>query len=217
MSFDVLENPVTREYAVLRHPAANARSSTVADLYARPGAAVAHEHVHPGLTETFTVMRGCIHLVSDGREGVAVPGTTISVAPGTAHAWWNAGTETAWVIVEVDPGARFELMMKNMSFLAADGKTDARGRPGLLQTALVGQEFDDIMRLTRPPQVFQRVLFGALAPVARRRGLHATYPAYADRVSGVVDEVEVLPPEVLARLPPDVPVGTATGPPPAVR
>jgi quercetin dioxygenase-like cupin family protein len=214
MTFDVLENPLTGEYAVLRQSASSNRGKTVTDLYARPGAAVLDEHIHPGSTEVFTVVRGRLGLKLNGQEGEAGPGTRITVPPGTAHSWWNGGPETAWVLVEVDPGARFETMVKNMFFLAADGKTDRRGSPGWLQTAISAQEFDDTFRLAGPPRLAQQILFGLLAPIARLRGLRGSYPEYANRVSEVLEEVEALPPDILALLPAGVPRGTAAGPPP---
>jgi quercetin dioxygenase-like cupin family protein len=215
MSFDVLANPRTGEYGVLRRPAAGGHAATVADLYAGPGAAVPFEHVHPGSAETFTVVRGHLGLSVDGHKSDAGPGTRVTVPAGTAHAWWNDGDETAWVVVEVDPGARFEKMLRNMFLLAADGKTDAHGHPGLLQAALTAREFDDVHRLVRPPRPVQKLLFAALAPIARARGLRGSYPEYDHRVTEVLDEIEALPPEILDLLPDGTPAGTSTAPPPA--
>ena len=45
-----------------------------------------------------------------------------------------------------------------------------------LQLALVATEFADVIVFRKPPAPVQRVLFGALAPIARRRGYRATYP-----------------------------------------
>jgi hypothetical protein len=47
--------------------------------------------------------------------------------------------------------------------------------PHPLQLALVATEFADVIVFRKPPAVAQRVLFGALAPIARR-GYRATYP-----------------------------------------
>lgn len=66
MSFVALNNPHTGEYGVLRQPASGPQALTIADLYARPGAAVAYEHTHPAMTETFIVVRA--------------PGTRITVS-----------------------------------------------------------------------------------------------------------------------------------------
>jgi hypothetical protein len=45
-----------------------------------------------------------------------------------------------------------------------------------LQLALTAPEFSDILVFRNPPAAVQRVLFGTLAPIARRRGYRATYP-----------------------------------------
>ena len=79
----------------------------------------------------------------------------------------------------------FVTMLANIFGLARDGKTDAKGRPSLLQAALTVPEFDGVIRFTEPPRVVQKVLFGALAPVARLRGYRAVYPGYGP--SGHVD------------------------------
>ncbi len=215
MSYDVLANPRTGEYGVLRRPARDGQAATIADLYAAPGATVPFEHIHPGSVETFTVVRGHLGLSVNGRKSEAGPGTRVGVPASTAHAWWNDGDETAWVIVEVDPGARFEKLLRNMFLLAADGKTDDHGRPGLLQSALTAREFDDVHRLVTPPRPVQKLLFAALTPLARLKGLHGSYPEYDQRVTGVLAEIEALPPDILALLPEGVPAGTATTAPPA--
>lgn len=210
MTFDVLENPVTGERAVVRQHASEANGhSAVADLYASPGAAVAGEHLHPHATETFTVVRGVVGLKVGGVQDRAGPGARVTVPAGVAHDWWNAGPETALVIVEVGPSPRFEEMIKNLFFLAADGKTDAEGRPRVLQAALLAREFEDVIRFTKPPRAVQRILFGALTPLARLRGYRGSYAEYATRVSDVADALEELAPEIAAMLPAGVPGAVA--------
>jgi hypothetical protein len=137
----------------------------------------------------------------DGVESRAEAGTRVVVPPGTPHDWWNAGDDTAWVVLEVDPGRRFEAMIRNLFGLAADGRTDRSGRPGLLQAALLAREFDDTIRFTTPPRPVQRLLFATLAPVARLRGLRGSYPDYTDHTGESVDELEELPAEIAALIP----------------
>ncbi len=69
-------------------------------------------------------------------------------------------------------------MISNAFGLARDGKTDAKGRPHLLQAALFAREFDDVIRFTSPPRLVQKALFGALAPIARLLGYRGSYPKY---------------------------------------
>ena len=102
--------------------------------------------------------------------------------PGVKHDWWNASsTEDAHVVVEISGQGleHFELMIANLFSLANDGKLDSNGRPRPLQGALFAKEFADVVRFTKPPAAVQRVVIGVLAPIARRRGLRATYPQYA--------------------------------------
>ena len=124
------------------------------------------------------------------------------IPPGTPHDWWNAGDVVTWVILEVEPGRRFEAMIRNLFGLARDGRTDNSGRPGLLQAALLAREFDDTIRFTSPPRTIQRPLFAALAPLARLRGLHGSYPDYVHDTSTTVDHLEPVPPEIEAMIPP---------------
>ena len=179
---DVIENPVIGERAVVRVGTAESSGELlVADLYVRPGGAVMGEHLHPGIEESFTVVRGRLGYRLDGREGVAVPKERLHVPSGTVHDWWNAGDEEAQVLVEISPASRFEEMIRNAFGLAQDGKTDAKGRPRLLQAALFAREFDDVIRLTKPPRLVQELLFGSLAPIARLLGYRGSYPEYMMR------------------------------------
>jgi mannose-6-phosphate isomerase-like protein (cupin superfamily) len=189
---DVFENPVTGERVVVRVGTEEAEGDRlVADLYVRPGGAVAGEHVHTRIEEWFTVRKGRVGFRFDGRETIAPLNRRMHVSVGTAHDWWNAGDEEAQVVVEVAPGARIEEMLTNLYGLAQDGKTDARGMPGLLQAALFAREFEDVLYFTRPPSPVQKIHFAALAPVARLMGYRGSYPKYLER--GPSEKVEVEP------------------------
>ena len=83
----------------------------------------------------------------------------------------------AIVRVEVTPGERFVHMIETLFGLAREGHVNKRGLPHPLQLALFATEFSDVMVLRKPPPALQRALFGALAPIARRRGYRATYPS----------------------------------------
>lgn len=187
---DVYENPVTGERAVVRVGTEESGGEpAIADLYVSPGGAVAGEHVHPGIEEVFTVAGGSVGFRLDGREDVAGPGRRVVVPPGVVHYWWNAGDEEAHVVVELRGEERllegFVTMLSNLFGMARDGKTDAKGRPNLLQAALLAREFDDVIRFVEPPRAVQKILFGILAPVARLLGYRAVYPGYGP--SGFVE------------------------------
>jgi hypothetical protein len=66
--------------------------------------------------------------------------------------------------------------------LAQDGKTNDKGMPNLLQTALFCLEYEDVIYFTKPPRWVQKILFNLLAPFARLLGYRGTYPEYRTRV-----------------------------------
>jgi quercetin dioxygenase-like cupin family protein len=176
---ETYENSVQGDRIVVQEGSEdNGGERLVGDLYIRPGGAVAGKHVHAYLTERFEVVSGTVRFHIDGRDELATPGDQIEVAPGVVHDWWNDGDEEARVRVEVRPAERFELMIQNMYGLANDGKTNANGVPRLLPLALFAREFRREGEFIRPPRIVQRVLFAALAPLARARGYRAINPEY---------------------------------------
>jgi quercetin dioxygenase-like cupin family protein len=197
---EIDENPVTGERVVVRLGTEESGGEhLVVALFVAPGGAVAGEHVHQDIEEVFTVVRGTVGFRLDGREDVAGPTRRLVVPPGVVHDWWNAGPEEAHVIVELRGEKRrlerFEMMISTLYGLARNGKTDARGRPSILQASLLAREFDDVIVFSRPPRFVQRLLFGTLAPVAHLMGLRASYSEYGP--SGFI-EVEPRPGRVEA-------------------
>jgi quercetin dioxygenase-like cupin family protein len=188
---DVAENPVTGERVVVRVGTEDSGGELlVAELFVRPGGAVAGEHVHPVIHEWFTVLEGRVGFRLDGRESVAAVGESLHVPPGMAHDWWNAGEGEARIVVEISPAARFEEAILNTFSLARDGETNAEGMPNLLQVALFAREFEDVLYFTSPPRLLQKVLFVVLAPVARLLGYKGSYPEYTNRPPSERVEVE---------------------------
>ena len=179
---EVYDNPVAGERVVVRlGNQETGGERLVVDIYLRPGGAVAAEHIHPTLDETITVLKGRVGVSIAGERSIAELGRKLHVPRNTAHEWWNAGDEEAHILLELTPGARIEILMRNLFGLAQDGKTDSRGIPRLLQLALIAREFEDVAQLVRPPRLVQRVLFALLAPLARLKGYRGSYPEYETR------------------------------------
>ena len=175
---EIWENPVTLERAVIVEvPWLNDESRVVADLTALPGARVVGEHLHPALHERFSVRAGELTMLRDGERSVLRAGEQAAIEPGVWHDWWNEGEVDAIVRVEITPGERFAHMIETLFGLAREGHVNKRGMPDPLQLALFATEFSDVAVFRKPPAAVQRVLFGALAPIARRRGYRATYPS----------------------------------------
>ena len=188
---EVYENPVTGERAVIRIGTEESGGELLAaDLFLRPGSAVMGEHIHPVIEERFTVVFGKVGFRIAGQESIAEPGVTLVVPPEVPHDWWNAGSEEALVRVEICPGSRFEVMIMNAFGLAQDSRVNAKGMPNLLQLSLFAQEFDDVIRFTRPPRLVQHLLFSLLAPIARLRGYRGSYSEYLTRPPASVIAIE---------------------------
>jgi quercetin dioxygenase-like cupin family protein len=176
---EIYENRVQGDRFVVREGSEDTGGERLAgDLYIRPGGAVAGKHVHSYITERFEVVSGTVRIHVDGRDEIARAGEVVEVRPGVVHDWWNVGDDEAHVRLEIRPAERFELMIQNLFGLANDGKTNARGVPRLLPLSLFATEFRREGEFIRPPRVVQRVLFAAVAPLARARGHKAIDPAY---------------------------------------
>ena len=79
-------------------------------------------------------------------------GETLTVPAGVWHDWWNASGEPVDVLLELTPPTpRFELAIATLFGLANAGHTNAKGVPSLLQAALLGAEFSDVLVRRRPP------------------------------------------------------------------
>jgi mannose-6-phosphate isomerase-like protein (cupin superfamily) len=191
---DVIENTVTGERAIVLVGSADSNDGKiVCFMGVRPGGRVVGEHVHPSLTERFRVVRGRLGVRMDGVESELGPGDEVTVRPGVVHDWWNAGDDEAQVVVEIDPGRRFEIMISTLFGLANDGLTNHKGMPHLLQAAVIADEFGDVVQFVRPPLFLQRALFALLAPIGRALG----YRPYYERYMKPHGHVEVVP-ELLA-------------------
>ena len=176
---EVYENRVQGDRFVVREGSEDTRGERLTgDLYIRPGGAIAGKHVHLYITERFEVVAGTVRFHLGGRDEVAAPGQRVEVPPGVVHDWCNVGEGEAHVLVDIRPAERFELMIQNLYGLANDGKTNARGVPKLLPLALLANEFRREGQFVRPPRIVQRLLFTALAPLARARGYKAISREY---------------------------------------
>jgi mannose-6-phosphate isomerase-like protein (cupin superfamily) len=173
---EILENPVTRERAaIIELPWQNAQGRAVAEMTALPGARVVGEHLHPAMHERFSVLQGELTVVRDGQRSTLRAGQSADIEPGIWHDWFNRGAVDAVVRVEVTPGERFAHLLETLFGLAREGHVNAKGMPDLLQLALTAQEFSDVIVFRKPPPNVQRIMFGGLAPIARRRGYRPTY------------------------------------------
>ena len=168
---EIWENPVNRErLTILERPWDNLEGRATFEMTALVGARVVGEHRHPAIVERFTVIEGELSVKRNRQTGILRQGETAVAEAGVWHDWWNAGQLDARVRVEIKPGERFLHMIETFFGLARLGHTDSKGMPRLLQLVPIAREFSDVVEFRSPPAAVQRIVFGALAPVARWRG-----------------------------------------------
>jgi mannose-6-phosphate isomerase-like protein (cupin superfamily) len=179
---DVIWNPLTGEKALLVESAAESDGArVVADFGVEAGGFVpGGVHMHDHCAEHLEIRAGRITFVIDGRQRAVGPGEHVTVAPGVWHEWWNASEDEVLVRVRIEPALHFEQAIMVIWGLCADGRTDQKGRPSPLLGALMATRFRPEIRYRRPPDAVQRLLFPALAALARRRGLERTIERYLD-------------------------------------
>lgn len=174
---DVLGNRISGQRLVFRETSGDTGGELVRveAVYTTPTRFRPPVHYHPRQEERFEVLSGTLRAVVDGEERSYGAGAAFTVPPGTPHEMWSEeeGVRVDW---QTRPALRTEEFFEAVWGLAQDGRTDERGRPGLLQAAVIARAYADEFRLARPPWPLQRAAFGALAPVGRLLGCRAEYP-----------------------------------------
>jgi mannose-6-phosphate isomerase-like protein (cupin superfamily) len=177
---DTIENPVTGERLVFRKTSRETGGQAVViETFVQPNGFVAATHVHPSQEERFEVLRGSVGFKIGRKKLVAGPGQRLTVPPGTAHNFWNAGEEEAHFVCEVRPALQFESLLETMFALAEDGKTNRKGMPNPLHLAVIANAHFDTVRLPFPPALLQRIALALGAPVGKLCGYSPTYVSTA--------------------------------------
>ena len=150
MQGEVYENPVTGEKVVIRVGTRETNGERlVADIKLRAGGFGSPLHLHPSIHERWTAVSGRIGVFVDGAIFIAELGRTIEIPPGVPHRFWNAGICESTLTIDIRPGERYDVFIRNMMGLAQDGKTNSQGMPNLLQFAAIATEFDDVIQIGR--------------------------------------------------------------------
>lgn len=148
------------------------------------GAGNALLHIHPGADEHFEVRAGRLRVRCGDSEGVIGPEETLTVPRGTPHCFFNGHDGDTEFAVSFTPGERHLRFFINVAYAAAHhpGWWKADGSARLLPMALLLNAYPGELRPAGPPAWLQRILFAALAPVARARGYRLPLPPGAPRL-----------------------------------
>jgi mannose-6-phosphate isomerase-like protein (cupin superfamily) len=175
---DTIENPITGERLTFVKTASDTDGEvTVVEVTVRPEGFVAAAHVHPKQTEIFRVVSGRMG-AKLGREKLeAGTGEVLTIEPGVAHKFWNAGDEDLVFVAEVRPSLEWESLIETMYSLAADGKTSKKGMPNPFRLAVIANAHFDVVQLPVIPAWIQKTALAMGAPVGRALGYAPTYQA----------------------------------------
>lgn len=116
-------------------------------------------HRHRYETERFTVLDGRLAVRAGRQYRVLRPGESVTVPPGVTHAFSNPFDEPARIRTVERPAGP---LLPQLRALAANG-----GRPPLLELARINAEHRWSFTVAGIPDGVQRVLWRALAAVAR--------------------------------------------------
>lgn len=151
-------------------------------------------HYHLAYTEAFEVVESTLDLCvgSEDNRLVLAEGETAFVPLGTAHRFWNSGTERAVFEVEIRPARDFEKAIRAQMGMIEDGKTSGKGIPrNVLELALLYEISESYA--AGMPLSLQKGVFGALASVARWVGHDPEFSRYT-KPGGAVEGSTPPPP-----------------------
>jgi quercetin dioxygenase-like cupin family protein len=175
-SIDTISDPVTGQTIVFCERTPDRVS---AELFVRAGGFVP-PHVHASQWERFEGVSGELRFRLGHRRLTLGAGEVLEIEPGTPHGLRNVGGQAARFLIELSPPRRGEEGLRALFGLQRDRRvrlTRFTARP-LLQIAVLFDEYLDEVHLPLVPVRAQRVAFGALARLGRRRGYCSTFPEY---------------------------------------
>ena len=170
-----IENPVAGDTARFIELPGASGGRLVVEMTTIPGGQGPPLHVHPCSSETFAVQQGAIELRQNGSQLVVRAGETHTVPAGQPHTFASYGEEPGITRVSFDRPGRMADFLETFYELARAGRTDAEGKPSMLQIALTFGALREDMRTVIAPWPAQRALFAVLGPIARARGLRPFY------------------------------------------
>jgi len=175
---DTIHNPVTGELVTFLATSADTDGEAVViETVVQPHGSVAAAHVHPAQSERFVVKSGKLGMKLGRKKSSLGAGQWLTVDPGTPHRFWNDGDEPVTFVCEIRPALQFESLLETMFALAAAGKTNRKGMPGLFRLAVIADAHFDTVRLPFPPAWLQRAGLVLGAPAGRLLGFRPTYVA----------------------------------------
>jgi mannose-6-phosphate isomerase-like protein (cupin superfamily) len=133
-------------------------------------------HFHHISEERFEVTAGSLGVMIGGKDKTRVlgPGEVVLISPDTVHAFWNAGQDELRFITDIRPAGQLALYWQTVFGLAADGRLNEKGIPGIWQVAVMVPAIDTYAPGV-PVGLQEFLIGGILGWIGRRLGFKAHY------------------------------------------
>ncbi|WP_225977518.1 cupin domain-containing protein [Nostoc sp. CENA543] len=176
---EVIVNPVTGDRMTILE-SGEAYAKIRFDL--PPHAKGSPLHYHTQMSETFTVIAGCLRM-EIGQKGnwrTLYAGESLHVPAGVHHSFHNPCDHWVAFTSENQPATGFEQFIRGMYGLAIDGKVNHEGMPtNLLQLALLLKKADLV--IVGIPLFVQTLLIGMLEKLAQGMKVERSLAKYWKR------------------------------------
>ncbi len=137
-------------------------------------------HFHPNQVETFEFIEGEFCLKVGDETKNLHPGDTVVIQKGVPHTWWNPSeTDTAQMIVSLEPALNSEIFLEQFFGLCNDGKAKADGTPYFMQIMACINTYQ--IYIEGPPLLLQKIMGYTLGSLARLLGYKTYYPEYSNQ------------------------------------
>jgi quercetin dioxygenase-like cupin family protein len=143
----------------------------VVDTWIDPGGGVT-PHVHPAMEERFETIEGTAQFLS-GRTWHTTPaGEGVLVPPGTRHAFRNRSDAVAHIRCWATPPSTLEEFLTEAAAMSRAGKLNKLALPtsfgALVEMADMAMRHREMVVMSSPPRVVQKLMLPPLARLARR-------------------------------------------------
>jgi mannose-6-phosphate isomerase-like protein (cupin superfamily) len=134
-------------------------------------------HYHVTFTEKFDVLEGQLHVVVAGDHKLLEVGQSAFAPLKAHHRFYSTSDTPVKYMVEIRPARQFEKSLRIAYGLARDGRVNGKGIPtNIWHLALLFELAESY--LPGLPLLIQQRIFGALASIAKWRGVNKELEKY---------------------------------------
>ena len=187
--YRVTHNPATGERIQYVVTGLESRGTLVRYRWTSDAGGTIVAHIHPGSTETFTILEGEATLKVEATTLVLRPGQTAVVPAGTVHSERNVSGRVVRGIVELAPASKTAELHDALAGMATDLPHGPTGAPrNLLQLGATFWYFRNDLRAVSPPVWLQNLFLPVLAGLAKVAGVAPFRPQWDSRLVEQTDE-----------------------------